>query len=185
VHDAVFINPFSEMAHINALSTVLNEPIRSYYPPQANPEISSEVFTRRVVGRGVRDCKCDVVLMWTVVNFDPCRYISNHFVPLVDRYVDVCGFSISVVTAAPFVVEIEDESLQKSSAVVDKEHVPIATIVDESCEDTPSDTGLPNESVVEDSSIHDTSGGTCQTQIGFIARCLTRGFLTQPKWCTF
>ena len=123
--------------------------------------------------------------MWTVVNFDPCRYIPNHFVPLVDKYVDVCGFSISVVTAAPFVVEIEDVSLQKSSAVVDKEPVPIATIVDESCEDTPSDTGLPNESVVEDSSIHDTSGGTCQTQIGFIARRLTRGFLTQPKWCTF
>jgi len=61
VHGAVFINSFREMAHIYALSAVLNEPIRS------------EVFTRRVVGRGVTDSKCDVVLMWTYVNFDPCR----------------------------------------------------------------------------------------------------------------
>ena len=73
VHDAVFINSFSEMAHIYALSAVLNVPIRSYY----HPELSSEVFTRRVVGRDVRDSKCGVVLMWTVVNFDPCRYIYS------------------------------------------------------------------------------------------------------------
>jgi len=83
---------------------------------------------------------------------------------LVDRCVDVCVFSVSFVTAAPLVVQIEDVSLQKSSAVVDNEKpVPIATIVYESCDDTPSDTGLPDESVVEDPSIHNTSGSTCQT----------------------
>ena len=56
--------------------------------------------------------------------------------------------------------------LQKLSAVTvldNAEHVPIATIVDECCEDTSSATGLPDESVFEDPLNHDMSGSTCQT----------------------
>jgi hypothetical protein len=36
-----------------ALSAVLRLPIRSYYPPQINPELASEPYSRKVCGRGV------------------------------------------------------------------------------------------------------------------------------------
>ena len=36
---------------------------------------------------------------------------------IVDRYVEVCGLSVSVVTAAPLVVEIEDVSFKVTKIV--------------------------------------------------------------------
>ena len=52
VRDAVIDESYAEMAHVYALSAALGIPIKSYYPPQLNHELSS-AFTRTVCGRKV------------------------------------------------------------------------------------------------------------------------------------
>ena len=54
IKDAIRLGSFSEMAHMYAASAAIKKPIRSYYPPQAHPELSSEPFTRTIVGRGAK-----------------------------------------------------------------------------------------------------------------------------------
>ena len=53
VEDTLKLGSYSEMIHIYAISAVLNVPIRSYYPPQLQPELASDAYTKKVVGRGV------------------------------------------------------------------------------------------------------------------------------------
>ena len=63
IEDAVKLNSYSELAHIYAASASLRQPIRSYYPPQLHPELTSEPFTRTVVGRDVKLSNTVVSLM--------------------------------------------------------------------------------------------------------------------------
>ena len=51
--DVARIGAYADMMHMYALSAVLRLPIRSYYPPQINPEFASEPYSRKVCGRGV------------------------------------------------------------------------------------------------------------------------------------
>ena len=44
VEDTVTLGSYSEMIHIYAVSAVLNTPIRSFYPPQIQPELASDAF---------------------------------------------------------------------------------------------------------------------------------------------
>lgn len=51
--DVARIGAYADMMHTYALSSVLRLPIRSYYPPQTNPEFASEPYSRKFCGRGV------------------------------------------------------------------------------------------------------------------------------------
>lgn len=51
--DIARIGAYADMMHMYALSAVLRLPIRSYYPPQINPEFASEPYSRKFCGRGV------------------------------------------------------------------------------------------------------------------------------------
>lgn len=51
--DVARIGAYADMMNMYALSAVLRLPIRSYYPPQINPEFASEPYSRKVCGRGV------------------------------------------------------------------------------------------------------------------------------------
>jgi hypothetical protein len=83
--DTVKLNSFSELAHIYALSAVIGEPIKSYYPPQLHSEYSSEPMTRRVIGRGVKDGPAKVTIMWSMMAKPTSltEFRPNHFVPLI------------------------------------------------------------------------------------------------------
>ena len=37
-----------------ALSAAIKAPIRSYYPPQLQPELASDAYSRKVIGRNVK-----------------------------------------------------------------------------------------------------------------------------------
>ena len=54
IEDAVKLGSNAELAHMYAISAVLGQPTRSYYPPQIHSELTSEPFTRTVVGRNVK-----------------------------------------------------------------------------------------------------------------------------------
>ena len=41
IEDAVKLGSYSDLAHIYAASAFLDQPIRSYYPPQLHPELTS------------------------------------------------------------------------------------------------------------------------------------------------
>ena len=91
IHDAVTLGCYSEMAHIYAISASLKTPIRSYYPPQLHPELSSEPFTRTVLGRDVSFSNTDIVIMWSCIMYPANTnvYRPNHFVPLIEKRVSV------------------------------------------------------------------------------------------------
>ena len=42
IKDSIQLGAYSEMIHMYVLSAALNMPIRSYYPPQMSPELSSD-----------------------------------------------------------------------------------------------------------------------------------------------
>ena len=85
VEDTVTFGPYSEMIYMYALSCVLNMPIRSFYPPQIQPELASDAFSRMVVGWKVRGASSsNIVIMWTqmCVPQNVKRFSPNHFVSL-------------------------------------------------------------------------------------------------------
>ena len=87
IKDAIRLGSFSEMAHMYAASAAINKPIRSYYPPQAHPELSSEPFTRTIVGRGAKQSNPAGCIMWTSMCIPQTlnSFSPNHFVPLVKK----------------------------------------------------------------------------------------------------
>ena len=85
VEDTVTLGSYSEMIHIYAVSAVLNTPIRSFYPPQIQPELAPDVFSRMVVGRNVRGASSsNIDIMWTQMYMpqNVRRFSPNHFVTL-------------------------------------------------------------------------------------------------------
>ena len=87
VEDTLKLGSYSEMIHIYAISAVLKVPVRSYYPPQLQPELASDAYTRKVIGRNVKSaCSSDIVIMWTQMCFprNIKRFTPNHFVTLRD-----------------------------------------------------------------------------------------------------
>ena len=87
VEDTLKLGSYSEMIHIYAISAVLNVPLRSYYPPQLQPELASDAYTKKVVGRGVKSaCSSDIIIMWSQMCFPRNieRFTPNHFVTLRD-----------------------------------------------------------------------------------------------------
>ena len=90
IKDTIQLGSYSEMIHMYALSAVLKMPIRSYYPPQMSPELSSDCYTRKVVGRNVRT-KSDppITVMWTqmIKPRNVRSFVPNHFVCLTEREV--------------------------------------------------------------------------------------------------
>ena len=88
IQDAVKLGSYSELAHMYAISSSLSRPIRSYYPPQLHPELTSEPFTRTVVGRDVKLSNTVLCIMWTStrVNSNVNRFTPNHFVPIVNKF---------------------------------------------------------------------------------------------------
>ncbi|MES9883125.1 MAG: hypothetical protein ABW185_19850 [Sedimenticola sp.] len=111
LNESVTVGEFSEMGHVYALSTAINQPIRSYYPPQPSPEFSSEPLTRRVVGRTVKDYAPQITIMWTMINPPKDLFDPNHFVPLIPR-------NTSAVSKQPTPIEVE-ESDDDSTASTD------------------------------------------------------------------
>ena len=87
IEDAVKLGSYSELAHIYATSAFVRQPIRSYYPPQLHPELTSEVFTRTVVGRDVKLSNTVICIMWTsaCVPSTANSFTPNHFVPIVRK----------------------------------------------------------------------------------------------------
>ena len=78
------IGVFSEMAHLYALSTVLGQPIFSFYPtPFIECEVS-EAHRRKVVGRGVKNKTASLSFMWSSASKPkaPKKFKPNHFVLL-------------------------------------------------------------------------------------------------------
>ena len=75
-----------------ALSAVLQLHIRSYYPSQMSPELSSDCYTRKIVGRNVRS-KTDppITVMWTqmIKPRNVKNFVPNHFVCLTEREVQL------------------------------------------------------------------------------------------------
>jgi len=60
VRDVSRLGSYADMLHIYALSSALQHPIRSYYPPQFDAEFISEPYTKKVVGRGVNSSESPV-----------------------------------------------------------------------------------------------------------------------------
>lgn len=84
LHDCVHLKCYSELAHIYAISNAIGEPIRSYYPPQAVPEISSDAYNKIVHCRDHRK-QPSICIMWTQMKkpIDFKSFRPNHFVNLV------------------------------------------------------------------------------------------------------
>ena len=59
IEDAVKLGSYSELAHIYAASAALKQPIRSYYPPQLHPELTSEPFHEQLFMTDIPLCKRD------------------------------------------------------------------------------------------------------------------------------
>ena len=74
---------FTGLIHFYALSTVLNQPIESYYPPCSHHFTGIQCFNRVVYGRDVRHSVAAMYIMWSKVNFNTDEpFTPNHFVPL-------------------------------------------------------------------------------------------------------
>ena len=84
VGDALKDGEYSEMGHIYALSAALQIPIKSYFPPCAQEELSS-AFCKLVCARDVNCMEAFVHVMWTstCVPVSKEKLSINHFVPLV------------------------------------------------------------------------------------------------------
>ena len=73
------------MVHIYALRAALRVPIRSYYPPQLLPELSSDAYSKIVYGRNVpTKLKPTITVMWTkrLVPRNIWYFVPNHIVCL-------------------------------------------------------------------------------------------------------
>ena len=76
------IGEYGEMMHIYALSSILKKPIRSYYPPVVLNEFVSGPFSRKVIGRNVKQSdQHTCTLMWTSMSYPKVveSYSPNHF----------------------------------------------------------------------------------------------------------
>jgi hypothetical protein len=84
LHDVIGLYTWSVVELIFVVSAVIKKCIKSYYPPQPFSDYTSEVLTRRVVGRGCKDMSPDITIMWSqmsrseIIGLEP-----NHFVPLI------------------------------------------------------------------------------------------------------
>ena len=85
VEDTITLGSYSEMVHMYALSAAIKVPIRSYYPPQLQPEMASDAYSRKVIGRTVKgSTSTNISVMWTQMCFpkNVKRFTPNHFVTL-------------------------------------------------------------------------------------------------------
>ena len=74
---------FTGLIHIYALSTVLKQPIESYYPPSSHLFRGIQCFNRIVYGRDVGPKAPVARIMWSKLCFDKKEsHTPNHFVPL-------------------------------------------------------------------------------------------------------
>jgi hypothetical protein len=87
LHDVIVLNSFSGIEQFYVVSAVLNQTIKSYYPPQNYPDFTSEPLMRQVIGRQCKDLTPQVTVMWTEMNFNATASVlnPNHFVPLVRK----------------------------------------------------------------------------------------------------
>jgi len=82
----VNINKFSEILNMYALSAVMGKPITSYYPPMVSSTFHTEPFTRKIIGRNVKESSTSAAtVMWpqmTIPNamngFVPCHFVLLH-----------------------------------------------------------------------------------------------------------
>lgn len=138
-------NPYSELAHMYAISSVIGEPIKSNYPPQSYSEYTSEPLTRRVIGRDVRNNAMtpEVWVMGTMCPYND-RFLPNHFVPLTSVN-NVQRFSSVTMTRVP------NLNLKATYPVMSVNCEPVSansSFGDVACEEgVPSDTHLSDESV--------------------------------------
>ena len=152
--DVARIGAYADMMHMYALSAVLRLPIRSYYPPQINPEFASEPYSHKVCGRGVNISEVPVcTIMWTSCALPQGpNLIPNHFVPLFMR----------TTPQTPEVIRIDEET---NSTISDAEETTFIPCSDSRESDQDDEHLCP---YFEDSSddIHPLSNG-----------CLDGGFL--------
>ena len=65
IEDAIKLGSNSELAHMFAVSAFLGQPIRPIYSRQIHHELTSDPFTRTVVGRDVKLSNTVICIMWT------------------------------------------------------------------------------------------------------------------------
>lgn len=105
---------YSEMMHIYAMSSCIQNPIRSYFPPQLAMEYLSEPFSRKVVGRRVNQSSPPIsTLMWTQALPVVDKFEPNHFVALLPKY------NSEIVS-----VDLSECKSQSNSNSLDTCHVP-------------------------------------------------------------
>ena len=83
IHDAVNLGCYPDMVQIYALSAAVRAPIRSYYPPQVLPELSSDAYAKIECGRNITTkLKPTVSVMWPqyLVPRNVRYFVPNHFV---------------------------------------------------------------------------------------------------------
>lgn len=157
VEDTLTLGSYSEMIHIYALSCVLNIPIRSFYPPQIQPELASDAFSRLVVGRNVRGASStNIVIMWTqmCVPQNVKRFSPNHFVTLRE-----------VVKENAVQVVLSEDEITQEIKVEDNKRKPKSLKVRKKKQKSESKLSV-NVSAPSDQNDTDTSGQTDIVTIG-------------------
>lgn len=89
VSSIVTLGGYADIVHFYALSAAIKSPIQSVYPQLPDDNSLTEVYSRKVVGRGV-DGHNNAVLavLWTMTDSTERKvgvFTPNHFVPLLDN----------------------------------------------------------------------------------------------------
>ena len=121
VTDAVRPGSWSEMMHLYAVSAALNIVVESYMPPTTTSGDTHRLYSRKVIGRGVRSSVTPrLTLMWssTTRPTDSTSFRVNHIVSLTTR--TESRSDISTVSVKD--VEESDDDVTGSTFVVDQEN---------------------------------------------------------------
>ena len=89
IKDVVTLSAFSDIHHMYAASAAIQQPLQSFHPPTGPWDNQSALYTRKIVGRGVRSSVAvGCTLMWsscTVPSPEAATFVPNHFVVLTKR----------------------------------------------------------------------------------------------------
>ena len=163
--DVCKIGAWADFMHITAVSAVVGLPFKSYYPPMAYSDFTSEPLTRMVVGREVKTSASPAcTIMWTQLTKPKLSrdFQANHFVPIFHK----------PPTDIPLCIDI-DESADEVTSDID---LPVDTDPGslEECEASLAESALSDNSSLEESTTPENREplpGACHLQ-GFFMDCV-------------